>query len=237
MFYPAVVGAFILFIMPLLAIFLIPRMAAVYNDMGNGLPAPTRLLLGATDLIKGPWGAIGLLAVLLLGMAYSKIRKTGPGRRMLDRFVRSMPFFGRLSKQAELWRFCRTVPVLLKAGVPLSDALKLVSATSQNAVMKSAIDSIQQGVSQGESLGDECRRTNVFPENMVWIIAMGEERGTLNEALQELAEFYDLEVCLVSEKIQSLIEPALVACLGGIVAVVLIALYMPIFNMAGVFGM
>ncbi len=234
MFYPAAVGAFIMFILPILAIFIIPRMAAVYENMDSGLPVPTRLLLGITDLLRGPWGALGLLATLMLGLIYLAIRKTGPGRKVLDRLVRAMPFFGRLSKQAELWRFCRTTSVLLKAGVPLTDALKLVSATSQNAVMKSAIDSIHQEVSQGESLGNACRRIKVFPENMVWIIAMGEERGTLNDALNELTEFYDLEVRLVSEKIQSMVEPALVACLGGIVAVVLIALYMPVFNMAGV---
>lgn len=233
LYYPAAVGVFVLLFIPLLVIVVVPRFADMYAEYQSRLPVATSMLLGIRNFLVSPRGLIVLLAIPLLCLLYPVLRRTSSGRRISDRFKRVAPFFGKLTNQAELWRFCRTLASLLKAGVPLVHSLQLVGATAQNTVMKSAIVDIEQRVSQGEKLGEECRRTGVFPEDITWMIAMGEERGTLNGTLTELADFYDLEVRLTCEKIQSTVGPAMIFCLGIIVAFVLISLYMPIFKLAG----
>jgi type IV pilus assembly protein PilC len=230
LFYPAVIGVFILIYVPLITAFVIPQFTSLYESLGGRLPIPTRLTIGFGHFMRSPWGLIPLLGIPFVWLVYRMLRRMEMGREIFDKLKLAIPLFGTLSKQAEMWRFCRTLGILLKAGVPIVHSLQLVGATSRNKAIEEAIVNVQQHVSQGEKLSQQCKQTGVFPETMTWMMAMGEERGTLNETLLELANFYDLEVRLSCRKIQSVIGPILVLCLGAIVAFVLISLYMPIFQ-------
>jgi type IV pilus assembly protein PilC len=234
--YPVFMGVFILIYVPLITAFVIPRFATLYESLGGRLPIPTRLTIGFGHFMNSPWGLIPLLGIPLVWFVYRMLRRTEEGRKIFDKLKFVIPWFGTLSKQAEMWRFNRTLGILLKAGVPIVHSLQLVGATSRNKVIELAIADVQQRVSQGEKLSEQCKLTGVFPETMTWMMAMGEERGTLTETLLELANFYDLEVRLSCGKIQSVIGPILLLCLGVIVGFILLSLYLPIFKMGELIG-
>ena len=235
LFYPVAIGVFILIYVPLLTAFVIPKFTGLYEGFGSHLPIPTRLVIEFGNFMNSPWALILLLGIPIVWLVYRMLRRMKTGRKIFDKLKLAIPAFGTLSKRAELWRFCRTLGILLKAGVPIVHSLQLVGATSRNKMIESAIADVQQRVSQGEKLSEQCKQTGVFPETMTWMMAMGEERGTLNETLLELANFYDLEVRLSCRKIQSVIGPALVLCLGVIVGFILLSLYLPIFGIGELF--
>ncbi|MBI1926705.1 type II secretion system F family protein, partial [Candidatus Poribacteria bacterium] len=228
--YPAVVGAFLLFYLPALVAFAVPTFTQVYGSIA-GLPGPTRLIIGFSHFITSPYGLMSLLGIPLVWFAYRVLRRTEKGKGIFDQLKLAIPLFGTLFRGAEMWRFSRTLGILLKAGVPLVDSLQLVRTTSRNKVIESAIANVQRSVSQGEKFGEQCERTGVFPEMMTWMLTMGEAQGTLNETLTELADFYDLEVGLSCRKIQSVIGPILVLILGVIVGFIVLSLYMPVFSL------
>jgi type IV pilus assembly protein PilC len=210
--YPAAIGVFILIYALFFTAFVIPKFTGLYGTVGHL-----------------PRGLILLLGIPIVWLVYRMFRRTETGRKVFDKLKLAIPWFGTLSKQAEMWRFSRTLGILLKAGVPIVHSLQLVGATSRNKVIESRIRDVQQRVSQGEKLSEQCKLTGVFPETMTWMMAMGEERGTLTETLLKLANFYDLEVRLSCRKIQSVIGPILLLCLGAIVAFYIISFYLPMW--------
>jgi type II secretory pathway component PulF len=235
--YPALIGVFILFYVPFLGAFVLPKVSKIYQSTERSLPFMTRLFIACKDVLSSPWSVLFLLGIPLLWVVYRLLYRSRLAKGFVDRWLLSIPLFGTLAKQAELWRFNRTLGILLNAGVSLVRSLKLVRATSQNQVISSAIDRIRQKVSSGERFGDQCIEAGVFPETMTWKISMGEQQGTLEETLMELAEYYDLEVRLTSRKIQSLVGPALLIVLSVVVALVLVSIYQPIFMFSDSVGL
>lgn len=235
--YPALVGVVVLFYVPLLGAFVLPKVSQIYQSTDQSLPYLTRLFISCKEFLSSPWSLLLLLGIPLLWGIYRLLRRSRRVEGVFDRWILSIPLFGTLAKQAELWRLNRTLGILLNAGVSLVRSLELVRATSRNQVISSALDRIQQQVSSGKRFGDQCKEVGVFPETMTWMISMGEKQGTLKETLSELADHFDLEVRLTSRKIQSFVGPALLIILSLVVALVLVSIYQPIFMFSDSVGL
>jgi len=229
MTYPVVVFCLVLLILAAMLIFVVPMFKNLYKDLGGTLPAPTRLLIGASDLVKHLWFVI---APMLGGGVYALKRwvTTDKGRAVWDALKLRAPVFGGLVHKTALSRFTRTLSVLLKSGVPILQSLEIVKDTVGNAVVSSAIVDVQSSVKEGESIAKPLERHAVFPPMVVQMIAVGEETGALDTMLSKVADFYDQEIEATVEALTSLIEPILIAVMGGVVGSMVVALYMPMFN-------
>ena len=229
MTYPVVVFCLVLFILAAMLIFVVPMFKNLYKDLGGTLPAPTRVLIGASDLVKHLWF---LIAPALGGGIYALKRwvATEKGRAVWDALKLRAPVFGGLVHKTALSRFTRTLSVLLKSGVPILQSLEIVKDTVGNAVVSTAIVDVQSSVKEGESIAKPLERHAVFPPMVVQMIAVGEETGAIDTMLSKVADFYDQEIEATVEALTSLIEPILIAVMGGVVGSMVVALYMPMFN-------
>ena len=229
MTYPVVVFCLVLFILAAMLIFVVPMFKNLYKDLGGTLPAPTRVLIGASDLVKHLW----FLIVPALGGGIYALKRwvaTEKGRAVWDALKLRAPVFGGLVHKTALSRFTRTLSVLLKSGVPILQSLEIVKDTVGNAVVSTAIVDVQSSVKEGESIAKPLERHAVFPPMVVQMIAVGEETGALDTMLSKVADFYDQEIEATVEALTSLIEPILIAVMGGVVGSMVVALYMPMFN-------
>jgi type IV pilus assembly protein PilC len=229
MTYPVVV-----FIMAILAcvgmlIFIVPTFAKMFEGLGAELPAPTQILVNLSHLLKAtaPLIVIGLIT---FSIVWKKIKRKEKVRNFVDPLKLKMPVFGALFQKISLSRFTRNFGTMLHAGVPILQALDIVADTSGNMVVAHAVRDVQESVRQGESLTAPLAQHAVFPPMVVQMMAVGEDTGALDDMLHKIAEFYDQEVEATTEALTSLIEPLMIAFLGGVVGSMIIALYMPIFK-------
>jgi type IV pilus assembly protein PilC len=233
MTYPVVV-----FIIAILAVigmllFIVPIFAHMFDDLGGKLPAPTRILvwLSAAMKIAAPIGVVGFIAFMV---TWPKVKRSSQVRNVLDPMKLKMPIFGKLFQKIALSRFSRNLGTMMKSGVPILQALEIVSSTTGNVVLERAIKDVQESVRSGESLSKPLENHSVFPPMVVQMMSVGEDTGALDSMLFKISEFYDQDVEATTEALTSLIEPLMIAVLGGIIGSMIIALYMPIF---GVFNL
>jgi type IV pilus assembly protein PilC len=229
MTYPVVVFAMVLMIVSAMLIFIVPTFATLYESLGGTLPLPTRLLMGASDGLRRFFPLI-VLAVVGLGFAYKRWRATPSGRYRLDQFKLKVKVFGPLFHKSALSRFSRTLSTLIRSGVPILQALEIVSETVNNGVISRAVKDVQDAVREGESLATPLSRHPVFPSMVVQMMAVGEETGALDTMLGKVADFYDQEVEAAVASLTSMIEPLLIGVMGAAVGGMVIALYLPLFN-------
>jgi type IV pilus assembly protein PilC len=211
-------------------IFIVPTFAKMFTDLGGELPLPTKLLLSLSNQSKF---LIPLFTVLsIVGfIAYKKFRaKNADFRLKADRLKLKVPIFGKLFLKVALSRFSRTLGLLLRAGVPVLQALDIVSDTTGNEVITRATIDVKDSVRSGESMAAPLERHDAFPPMVVQMISVGEDTGALDAMLDKVADFYDQEVKSTTEQLTSMIEPVMIAVLGGIVGSMIIALYMPMFK-------
>jgi type IV pilus assembly protein PilC len=229
MTYPVVVFCLVILILAGMMIFVVPMFKNLYKDLGGTLPAPTRLLILGSDIVKSAWF---LVAGGFIGGTWGFKRwiASEKGRAIWDAFKLKAPIFGGLVHKTALSRFTRTLSVLMRSGVPILQSLDIVKDTVGNAVISKAIVEVQSAVKEGESIARPLERHAVFPPMVVQMIAVGEETGALDTMLAKIADFYDQEIEATVEALTSLIEPILIAVMGGIVGSMVIALYMPMFN-------
>jgi type IV pilus assembly protein PilC len=229
MTYPVVVFVMVILIVTGMLIFIVPMFENLYKELGGTLPAPTRMLIGISNLVKGFWWLL-----ILLGIAFffglRAWKKTESGRMFLDAFKIKVPVFGPLFHKVSLSRFSRTLSDLIRSGVPILESLDIVSGTVNNAVVSKAILAVQESVKSGESIARPLLEHPVFPPMVVQMIAVGEETGALDTMLTKIADFYDQEIEATVQALTSLIEPILIAVMGAAVGGMVIALYMPMFN-------
>jgi type IV pilus assembly protein PilC len=229
MTYPVVVFVMVLLIVGGMLIFIVPTFKNLYTSLGGTLPLPTRLLIGVSDAMKRFFPLV-LLAVIGLVIAYRRWRATPAGRYRLDQFKLKVKVFGPLFHKSALSRFSRTLATLIRAGVPILQALEIVADTVNNGVISRAIHDVQDSVREGESLATPLAKHPTFPAMVVQMMAVGEETGALDTMLSKVADFYDQEVEAAVASLTSLIEPLLIAVMGAAVGGMVIALYMPLFN-------
>ena len=230
MAYPTVVCVLVLLIVTAMLIFIVPMFQGLYADLGGTLPLPTKLLLGVSAFIKKLWFII-LPAMIGAVFMFRRWIATEKGRAAWDVFKLRMPVFGGLVHKTALARFTRNFSALLRSGVPILQSLQIVSDTAGNAVVKKGVLEIQASVKEGVSMAEPMARfPTVFPPMVVQMTAVGEETGALDDLLAKIADFYEDEVEATVSALTSLIEPLLIVVMGLAVGGMLIALYMPMFN-------
>lgn len=230
MTYPIMALSLITVITAAMLIFIVPMFEELYNSLGGTLPLPTRILLMVSKFIAG-WGGLVILVVVIGGIVFIvRWNRTENGKRTMDKVKLRIPILGGIAHKASLARFARTLSVLLRSGVPLLESLDIVGETVNNAVVSDAVADVKEGVRGGESLVAPLAHHSVFPPMVVQMMAVGEDTGALDTMLDKIAEFYEGEVEALVEGLTSLIEPLLILVMGIAVGGMLIALYMPMFN-------
>jgi type IV pilus assembly protein PilC len=229
MTYPVVVLAMVLLIVTAMLIFIVPMFKNLYASLGGQLPLPTRVLINVSNVVKHGFVFV-IIGIALLTFGFRRWIASPSGRYYMDAFKLRAPVFGALFHKTALSRFSRTLATLLRSGVPILQSLEIVSDTVNNGVMSKAVRDVQDAVREGESLATPLAKHAVFPPMVVQMLAVGEETGALDTMLTKVADFYDQEVEATVEALTSLIEPILIAVMGGAVGSMVIALYMPMFN-------
>ena len=229
MTYPVVVAGIAVMLVTVMLLFVVPTFAGMFEGLGGTLPLPTLILLKLSQAAK--WLVPLLIVGSIVGyIAYKRGRKASAAfRYRADRIKLKIPIFGDLFLKVAISRFTRTLGLLLRAGVPVLQALDIVADTTGNEVLTRATSDVKESVRSGESMNAPLSRHDVFPPMVVQMIAVGEDTGQIDEMLDKVSDFYDQEVESTTEALTSLIEPIMIAVLGGIVGSMIIALYMPMF--------
>ena len=235
MTYPVVVGVIVVMILIAMLIFVVPMFKGMYKDLNAKLPAPTLVLLTASNIFKKFFPLVFLGAGAGI-WSLKRYVKTPAGRRRYDAIKLKAPVFGQLAHKTALARFSRSLAALVRSGVPILDALEIVSETAGNSIVAEAVADTMAAVKSGESLARPLEGHPVFPPMVTQMIAVGEETGALDELLEKIADFYDSEVEATVDALTSLIEPLLIVVMGVCVGGMVIALYMPMFSIIGKMG-
>jgi type IV pilus assembly protein PilC len=229
MTYPIAVVALVVLIMSAMLLFIVPQFKSIFDQLGGSLPLPTRVLLAASDAFKKFWYVV-IAGVFAGRFFFRRWKVTEAGRESIDRTKLRVPVFGSLFHKTALSRFSSTLAMLMHSGVPILQALDIVSDTVNNKVVGRAVRDVQSSVRDGESMAKPLATHRVFPPMVVQMLAVGEETGQVDVMLEKVASFYDQEVEAAVDALTSLIEPLLIAVIGGLVGAAVVALYMPMFN-------
>lgn len=212
----------------------IPVFQTMFRDFGGeeGLPAPTKIVIAMSSgfISNLPW--IGLVtAAAVAGVVYSY--RTKGGKHFWHKLLITVPILGPVMRKIAVARFTRTLGTLLSSGVPILDALNIVGKASGNVIVEDAIVYTADRIREGRTMADPLLETKVFPQMVVQMIAVGEQTGAIDQMLNKIADFYEEEVDVAVESLTSLLEPLMMVVIGGIVGFMMIAMYMPIFDIAG----
>jgi len=229
--YPAFIAGFFVIAVAGIMLFLIPQFEKIFADFALDLPPLTKFLIATSRFIGNNliWEIV-LLAVG--GYLFWRWKGTLAGRHKIDEVMLKAPVLGKLILKASVARFSRTLGTLMQNGVPVVQALEIVGETSGNLIVKEAIDSVTAGVVNGSTISEKLAESPVFPKMVVSMVAAGEGSGSLPQMLDKISDFYTREVDAAIAGLTSMIEPALIVGLGGVVTVVVLAIYLPIFQMA-----
>lgn len=227
--YPVAVLALVLLIVTAMLLFIVPIFKDLYDGLGGTLPLPTRMLLIVSNILKKFFPLVVLGAVVAVWLLRRWIATEG-GRAKWDAFKLKVPIMGKLVQKTALARFSSTLSALLRSGVPILESLEIVADTVSNAVVAKAVHQTQTAVKGGESIAKPLAEHKVFPPMVTQMMAVGEETGALDEMLEKIGEFYEREVEATVDALTSLLEPILIVILGGAVGGMVVALYMPMFQ-------
>jgi type IV pilus assembly protein PilC len=233
MTYPIAVVCLVVLIMGAMLLFVVPQFQSIYTSLGSQLPLPTRILLGMSNTVRADWWLVIAVAVGA-SFGFRRFKKTPQGRLQIDRIKLKAPVFGALFHKVALARMAGTFGMLLQAGVPILQALEIVKDTVNNKVMAAALEDVKASVREGESISGPLAKHGIFPPMVVQMIAVGEETGAVDTMLEKVSTFYTSEVEAAVDALTSLIEPLLIAVIGGAVGAAVIALYMPMFNIINI---
>ncbi|MGD0021320.1 MAG: type II secretion system F family protein [Smithellaceae bacterium] len=235
MTYPIAVLVISFGVVAVLLLKVIPVFQKMFEGMGGQLPGPTMVLIAASEFAQSYWWIIlGILIAIFI--SFNRFYKTEKGHWMIDSLSLKAPIFGLLLKKVAVAKFARTLSTMLSSGVPILEALTIVSKTSGNKVVENALLKTRQSISEGQSIAEPLEAAVIFPPMVVQMIAVGEATGALDAMLSKIADFYDDEVDAAVGAMMTLLEPVMMVFLGGVVGGMIIAMYLPIFKMASVVG-
>lgn len=236
MVYPLVIGVFAILVLVGMVMFLIPIFASMYADLGNAkLPLLTRIMVNLSNIMRSWWGLVVLGVVIFVIWGLVRLKNTEMGRMVWDRFKLRVPMgIGQIVRKLAIARFSRTLGTLISSGVPILQAIEITGHAAGNAVIEKAMIDVQQSVKEGEPITTQIAKVSVFPAMVTQMIAVGEETGSLDAMLGKIADFYEDEVNASIKSLTSVIEPILMLGVGAIVGVVVISIYLPIFNMMNI---
>jgi type IV pilus assembly protein PilC len=229
MTYPVAVFAIVIIIVTAMLLFVVPMFEELYSELGGQLPLPTRLLLAVSGFV-GKFAPFIIVAEVIAAWGLRRWVATDKGRAVWDSLKLRIPVFGKLIHKTAITRFCRTLSVLLRSGVPVLESLEITSETVGNTVLARAVKDTQEAVKSGESIATPLAAHPVFPPMVVQMLAVGEETGAVDDMLERVADFYDQEIEATVDALTSLLEPLLIVVMGATVGGMVVALYMPMFN-------
>ena len=235
MAYPAAIVAVAVLVMIFMLLYVIPIFADLFESFGGALPAPTRLVMALSSGVKSVILYVIVAAVAAV-WAFRRFRRTANGRRLVDTALLKAPVFGGVVEKVAVASFARTLATLLSSGVPILDGLAITARITGNKVMEDAVLTAVERIKQGSTIAEPLRDQTVFAPMVVQMIEVGENAGALDAMLNKIADFYDDEVNHAVEALTSLLEPLLMVVLGALIGFMLIAMYLPIFEMAGTLG-
>ncbi|MFM7647754.1 MAG: type II secretion system F family protein, partial [Cyanobium sp.] len=228
--YPVTVFVIAIAVFLGMTIFIIPTFAGIFDDLGAELPWFTQVMVDLSGLLRSPFALLLVAALATTAYLFLRFYKTPVGRLKVDGLTLKIPLFGDLIQKTTTAQFCRTFSSLTRAGVPILLSLEIGKEITGNAVMASAISQSREEVLQGIPLSLALGRLNVFPELAISMLSIGEETGEMDAMLSKVADFYEDEVETSVKALTSMLEPAMIVLVGGIVASILIAMYLPMFS-------
>jgi len=235
LFYPIMVMVVAVAVIMIMLLFVVPVFAKTFKDAGAELPAPTQLLVTMSAFMQDYWyivifGSVGGIVALIMAK-----KRSVKFAHFLDRLSLKLPVMGNILRQSAIARFARTLGVTFRAGVPLVEAMDAVAGATGSVVYSEAVHQMRDDIAVGHQLQLSMRQTGLFPNMVVQMVAIGEESGALDSMLFKCAEFYEEEVSNAVDSLASLLEPLMMVILGTVVGGIVIALYLPIFKLAGTF--
>ena len=246
MAYPIAVIGLAVVLVNVLLVFVIPIFAEMFSSFGSDLPVPTQMLIDVSNFLKPGWGWPDILtkiSILHIGVVvyfawkfWQKSTATPKGREFKDNLIHRAPIFGPLSHKIALSRFCRTYATLMRSGVQILRTLEIVAAASGKTQIEKACADIAKHISQGGQISDILATNPYFPPMMKHMVKAGESTGNVDGMMSKVADFFDAEVDATVGALTSLIEPLLICFLGVFVGSIVIAMFLPIFNLANVVG-
>jgi type IV pilus assembly protein PilC len=235
MVYPSIVVVIAGGVMTVLLTFVIPAFEGMFKEFGGGKEAMPKLTQLVMDFSHFFVSALPFLIVGGIGAAVgiSYLYRTPRGKRFAHKTMLKLPVMGPVLRKIAVARFTRTLGTLLQSGVPILDALEICAKTSGNVVIESGIMSVRQAISEGRNMAEPLTQTQIFPDMVVQMIAVGEQTGALDQMLNKIADFYEEETDVAVAAMTSALEPIMMVGVGGMVGIVLISMYLPIFSLAG----
>jgi type IV pilus assembly protein PilC len=229
MTYPVAILILAFVLVTVMLIFVVPVFATLFHGLGGALPVPTQILVNLSWFIKY-LGWLVVVIVVVLRIVWQKNKHKVAVREFFDPIKLKIPIFGNLTKKLAAARFARNFGSLLDAGLPVMQVLDIVGATSGSIVIEHALDDVKRSVSMGELIAPQLRKHPIFPQMLVEMMAVGEDAGEIPEMMLNIATAYDEEVETMTDSLSSLLEPVMLMFLGTVVGGVVIALYLPIFD-------
>jgi len=235
MTYPATIVGIAVIVIGVILIFVIPQFSTMFADFGQTLPMPTLIVIGISDFIQD-YILVIIGGLIALKMGYTQLGKTKRGREVMDDIYLKLPVAGDLIRKASVAKFTRTLGTMLSSGVPILDGLDIVAKTAGNKTIEKAIYQVAQSISEGKTIAEPLEKSGVFPPMVCQMIAVGEQAGAVDTMLNKIADFYDDEVDDAVGNLTAMMEPLLMLFLGTTVGGLVIAMYLPIFKLAGAAG-
>lgn len=230
MIYPSVIMSVAAVAVVTLLIFVIPVFQNMFSSAGQALPLPTRIVIAGSKFLRGYWWAL-LAIVLSGGYFFKKYYASNEGKLVVDRFMLRFPVLGDVLRKSAVSRFTRTLGTLISSGVSILEGLEITAKTAGNRVIQDAIMASRASIAGGETIAGPLQKSKVFPPMVISMISVGEQTGGLDEMLTKIAEFYDDEVDAAVSNLLSLLEPVMIVFLGVVVGGMVVAMYLPIFDM------
>lgn len=235
MVYPATIVLISFLVITMLLIKVVPVFQKLFSGMGQDLPMATQLLIDLSDFVTKSF--IYIIASIVIGIVvFIRYYRTEVGRMTVDRFVLRAPIFGPLMRKVAISKFTRTLSTMMNSGVPILDGLEIVSKTAGNKVVEKALMETRKNIREGKTIAEPLQETKVFPPMVVQMIAVGEATGALDSMLSKIADFYEDEVDQAVSAMTSLLEPIMMVFLGGVVGGMIVAMYLPIFQIGALVG-
>ena len=235
LFYPMMVLAVVFVVILIMLLFVVPVFAKTFEDAGAQLPAPTQILVDASKFMQSYWWVvIGIIGGSIAALVIAK-KRSPKFAHFMDRVALKLPVMGDIVRNSAIARFARTLGVTFRAGVPLVEALDSVAGATGSIVYGDAVRQMREDIAVGHQLQMAMKQTSLFPNMVVQMVAIGEESGALDNMLFKVAEFYEEEVENAVDTLSTLLEPLIMVVLGTLVGGIVIALYLPIFKLAGTF--
>jgi type IV pilus assembly protein PilC len=230
MIYPGVIMSVAAIAVTVLLIFVIPVFENLFTSAGLALPLPTRIVMGASRFLKGYW----YIVLAVIGTAtflFRRYNATSDGKLKIDKMMLKVPVLGDVLRKSAVSRFTRTLGTLISSGVSILDGLEITAKTAGNRVVQDAIMESRSSIAGGDTIAQPLKKSGVFPPMVISMISVGEQTGGLDEMLSKIADFYDEEVDAAVSNLLSLLEPVMIVFLGVVVGGMVVAMYLPIFDM------